>query len=126
MGEHTKRAVRVGDLVLREVADLLSKKVKDPRVNGVTLTGIHLSNDLRHAKIFFSHIGVDEDVRRAHAGLESAKGFIKREIGTRIEIRYVPEIHFVHDPSLKTGADMERLLAKLMSDPPVEPVDESE
>jgi ribosome-binding factor A len=125
MVEHRKRAVRVGDLVLREVADLLSKKVNDPRVNGVTLTGIHLSNDLRHAKIFFSHIGEEEDVRRAHAGLESAKGFIKREIGMRIEMRYVPELHFIHDPSLKTGADMERLLEKLKSETPVEPVDES-
>jgi len=125
MAEHTKRAVRVGDLVLREVADLLSKKVKDPRVSGVTLTGIHMSNDLRHAKIFFSHIGEEEEVRRAQSGLESAKGFIKREIGTRIEIRYVPEISFVHDPSLKTGADMERLLAKLRSEPPVAPSDEN-
>ncbi|RJR38417.1 MAG: 30S ribosome-binding factor RbfA [Desulfobacteraceae bacterium] len=123
--EHTKRSVRVGDLVLREVAELLSKKVKDPRVSGVTLTGIHLSNDLRHAKIFFSHIGGEEEVSRARAGLESAKGFIKREIGMRIEIRYVPEINFVHDPSLKTGADMERLLAKLRSEPPVDPLDDN-
>lgn len=126
MVEHTKRAVRVGDLILREVADLLSRKVKDPRVDGVTLTGVQLSNDLRHAKIFFSHMGEEKDVQRAKTGLESAKGFIKREIGMRIEVRYVPEILFIHDPSLKTGADMERLLGRLKSEAPLEPIDEEE
>jgi ribosome-binding factor A len=126
MVEHTKRAVRVGDLILREVADLLSKKVKDPRVEGVTLTGIQMSNDLRHAKIFFSHMGEEKDVQRVKSGLESARGFIKREIGIRIEVRYVPEILFIHDPSLKTGADMERLLGKLKAEAPVEPLDEDE
>ncbi len=123
MVEHTKRAVRVGDLILREVAELLSRKVKDPRVDGVTLTGIHLSNDLRHARIYFSHIGEKEEVTRVQHGLESAKGFIKREIGLRIEIRYVPDIVFIHDPSLKTGAEMEKLLGRLKSEPPVEPID---
>lgn len=120
---HTKRSVRVGDLILREVADLLSRKVKDPRVNGVTLTGVEMSNDLKHAKIFFSHLGVASEVRRAATGLESAKGFIKREIGLRLDLRNVPEVVFLHDPSLKTGADMEKLLEKLKSDPPVEPVE---
>jgi ribosome-binding factor A len=126
MAERTKRSVRVGDLILREVADLLSKKVKDPRVSGVTLTGIQMSNDLRHAKIFFSRIGEERDLQRAKSGLESAKGFIKREIGLRIELRYMPEILFVHDPSLKTGAEMERLLDSLKSESPVEPLDEDE
>lgn len=120
MAEHTKRAVRVGDLVLRELADLLSRKVKDPRVKGVTLTGIFLSNDLRHARVYFSHLGSEDDVRQAKSGLDSAKGYVKREIGLRIDLRYVPEIVFIHDPSLKTGADMERLLDKLKSEAPVE------
>jgi len=123
MMEHTKRSVRVGDLILREMADLLSRKVKDPRVNGVTLTGVEMSNDLKHARIFFSHLGVASEVRRAAAGLESAKGFIKREIGLRLDLRCVPEVAFLHDPSLKTGADMEKLLEKLKSEPPVEPVE---
>lgn len=123
MVEYNKRSVRVGDLILRVVAELLSKKVKDPRVNGVTLTGVEMSRDLKHAKIFFSHIGEEEDVRRAKSGLESAKGYIKREIGLNLELKYVPEMVFIHDPSLKTGAYMERLLDKLKSEPPFEPVE---
>jgi ribosome-binding factor A len=108
-----KRAVRVGDQILRGVADLLMHKVKDPRIKGVTLTGIDLSNDLKHAKIFFSIIGNPDEVIKAQCGLDSAKGYIKREIGFRSELRYVPDISFVHDPTLETGDRMEKLFDKL-------------
>ena len=108
-----KRAVRVGDQILRGVADLLMHKVKDPRIKGVTLTGIDLSNDLKHAKIFFSVIGNQDEVIKAQSGLDSAKGYIKREIGRRSELRYMPDISFVHDPTLETGERMERLFDKL-------------
>lgn len=123
MSEQNKRSVRVADLLLQEVAELLSRKVKDPRVAGVTLTGVEMSNDLKHAKIYFSHLGETEDVKRAKGGLESAKGFIKREIGQHLDLRYIPEMVFIHDPSLKKGAEMEKLFEKLKSEPPVEPVD---
>ena len=108
-----KRAVRVGDLILREVAFLLLKRVKDPRVQGVTLTGIRLSNDLKRAKIFYSIVGDQLQIERAQTGLNSAKGFIKREIGIRMELRYVPEISFLHDPSLEDGSHMERIFEKI-------------
>jgi len=108
-----KRAVRVGDLILREIAFLLLKEVKDPRVQGVTLTGIRLSNDLKRAKIFYSVVGDQRKIERAQTGLNSAKGFIKREIGIKMELRYVPEISFLHDPSLEAGSHMERLFGKI-------------
>lgn len=117
-GTSSKRAVRVGDQLLREVADLLVRRVKDPRVKGTTLTGIHLSNDLRHAKIFFSLIGDEEAVRNAQEGLESARGFIKREVSLGMELRYTPEIVFKHDPSLREGAHMERVLRSVISGTP--------
>jgi ribosome-binding factor A len=108
-----KRAVRVGDQILRGVADLLMHKVKDPRIKGVTLTGIDLSNDLKYARIFFSIIGNQDEVMKAKSGLDSAKGYIKREIGLRSELRYVPDVSFVHDPTLDTGERMERLFERL-------------
>jgi ribosome-binding factor A len=117
-GTSSKRAVRLGDQLLREVADLLSRKVKDPRVKGTTLTGIQLSNDLRHAKIFFSVIGDEEAIRNAQKGLESAKGFIKREVSLVMELRYTPEIVFKHDPSLRQGAHMEKVFQGLRSGAP--------
>ena len=108
-----KRAVRVGDLILREIAFLLLEKVRDPRVQGVTLTGIRLSNDLKRAKIFYSVVGDRQQIEKAQEGLNRAKGFIKREIGIRMELRYVPEILFAHDPSLEDGSHMERFFEKI-------------
>ena len=108
-----KRPVRVGDQLLREVADLLMKKVKDPRVKGVTLTGIEVSNDLKHARIFFSVMGERAMIMKAQAGLDSAKGYIKRQVGIRMDLKYMPDISFNHDATLQRGTDMEMLLNKL-------------
>jgi len=108
-----KRAMRVGDLILREMAFLLLEKVEDPRVQGVTLTGIRLSNDLKQAKVFYSVLGGEGQVEKALAGLNSARGFIKKQIGTRMELRYVPEISFVHDASLEAGSHMERVFEEI-------------
>jgi ribosome-binding factor A len=110
------RASRVSDLVLREIADLVAKKLKDPRLNGITLTGVDVSRDLRHARVYFSLIGDETQVLQAQAGLDSAKGFIKREIGLRTELRHVPDLVFKHDPSLETGSRMEKLLQKIKED----------
>jgi ribosome-binding factor A len=108
-----KRATRVGDVLLKELADLLMRRVKDPRVTGVTLTGIRVSKDLKHAKVYFSLIGDDRAITEAQQGLDSAKGFIKREIGLRLELKYVPDIVFKHDPSLATGERMEKLFQSM-------------
>ena len=111
-----KRAGRVGEQLLREIADILLKKVKDPRVKGVTLTGIHLSDDLRYARVFYSVMGEKTSAHRTQTGLDSAKGFIKREIGIRLDLRYMPDIIFKHDPSLQEGNALERLFKNLKLD----------
>ena len=110
-----KRAVRIGDLLLREIADLLTKRVKDPRVKGVTLTGVLVSGDLKHARVYYSAIGDEGAMLEIQSGLDSAKGFIKREIGLRLELKYVPDIVFKHDPSLEKGEHMERVFQRIKS-----------
>jgi ribosome-binding factor A len=107
------RAGRVGDLMQREIAELLMRRVKDPRVKAITITGVFVSKDLRHAKVYFSLIGDEKSVRLAQDGLDSAKGFIKREIGLRLDLKHVPDIVFKHDPSLEEGSRMEKLLQKI-------------
>ena len=109
----SKRAVRLGDVILREIATILLEKTKDPRVKGVTLTGIELSNDLKSARVFFSTMGEADAIRRAQSGVDSAKGFIKREIAARMELRYVPEISFIHDPTLQHADHMESLFDEI-------------
>ena len=111
-----KRAVRVGDQILKEIAILLLNRVKDPRVQGVTMTGIDLSNDLKLARVYFSVMGDKSDIERALAGLNSAKGFIKREIGLRMQLRYVPEIKFLHDASLESGSHLDRIFKEIQKD----------
>jgi len=108
-----KRATRVGDQILKCAAELLLQKVKDPRVNGITLTGVDISNDLKNATVFYSLIGGEDDIKRAQVGLDRAKGYIKREIGLNIKLRNVPEIIFKHDPTLDTGNRLEKLFQKI-------------
>jgi ribosome-binding factor A len=111
-----KRAARVGDQILRFIAELLMNKIRDPRVKSVTLTGINLSNDLKNARVFFSVMGTESDVEQALKGLDSAKGFIKRQLGSGLELRYVPDIIFDHDPTLATGNRLEQLFKKIKDD----------
>ena len=111
-----RRAARVGEEILKEMAFLILEKVKDPRVRSVTLTGVQLSNDLKQAKVYFSVMGNQEQIAKAQQGMESAKGFIKREIGLRLKLRYVPEMRFIHDASLAAGSHMEHLLDEIIDD----------
>lgn len=111
-----KRAVRVGDQIMKEIADLLMRKVKDPRVYGVTLTGIDLSDDLKHGRVFYSIMGEKEDILKTQNGLDSAKGYIKREIGRRLNLRYMPDLIFQYDPTIETGNQMEKLFQKIHKD----------
>lgn len=111
-----KRAVRIGDQLLREIAELLLTTVRDPRVKGITLTGVDLSNDLKHAKVYYSLIGHDKEVSRIQGGLDSAKGFIKRELAARMDLKYMPDIIFKRDLSLEEGNHMERLFERLKSE----------
>jgi len=107
------RSHRVGDQILRELSDLLLRKLRDPRLKGVTLTDVRMSKDLRHAYVYYSLLGQDEQKKQAQAGFESAKGFIRREIGERVHLRYIPDIQFKYDMSLEYGQKMERLLEKI-------------
>ena len=111
-----KRAVRVGDLLLREIADLLMKKVNDPRLKGITLSGVHVNKDLKHARVYYTLIGDERDILDVQSGLDSAKGFIKREIALRTELKYVPDVVFKHDPSLERGEHFEKLFRKIKAE----------
>lgn len=113
-----KRSKKVGDEILKEMAFLLLESVKDPRVRQVTLTGIKLSSDLKNARVYYSVLGGEQEIQRAQSGLDSAKGFIKRRIGAKMSLRYVPEIVFEHDPSLERGSEMERLFESIRKDGP--------
>ncbi|HSE59042.1 MAG TPA: 30S ribosome-binding factor RbfA [Nitrospiraceae bacterium] len=106
----TKRATRVADQIRMEVADILMRRVRDPRLQAVTVTEVSVTNDLRLARVYFTS-GLDgAPDREIAAGLTKAAGFIRSELGQRLELRYTPELVFFKDVSGPRG---DRVLALL-------------
>lgn len=98
-----KRATRVADQIRMEVADIIMRKTKDPRVGAVTVTDVEITNDLRLARVFVTTMLDAEHERDAFAGLEKASGFIRSELGRRLNLRYTPELVFQKDTSGPRG-----------------------
>jgi len=108
-----KRADRVADQIQMEIADLLLKDVKDPRLGRVTITGAKVSDDLRTARLYFVEMGKDTASAEILAGLARATGFLRRELGRRLQLRHMPELLFTHDPSFAYGSRIESLLREI-------------
>lgn len=105
----TRRTRRVGNLIRTELADLLLRRVKDPRLKLVNLTGVDVSPDLRQAKVFYSVLH-QEQRAQAEQGLASALPFLQRELGARLQLKVVPRLVPVFDQSLTQGERMDRLI----------------
>lgn len=108
-----KRADRVADLIQSEISDILLKQVRDPRIGAVTITGVKVTDDLRLAKIYFVELAQDTIHAHTMAGLEKATGFLKRELGKRLQLRCVPDLIFRADASFAYGNRIEHLLAEI-------------
>lgn len=109
-----RRQERIADLILRELSDILGRRVKDPRLDGLTLTGVRVSPDYQYADIQFYRLGGgDQALEEAMAGLQSALGFIRRELGSRLQLRYTPELRFHIDESIEYGAHISSLLDQI-------------
>ena len=108
-----KRSDKVADLIRKEVSDMLMTSVKDPRIGFVTVTRVAVSDDCRQAKVYFSVMGTLKDQQRVIQGLASATGFIRKELGRRISLRYTPEILFQFDPSVEYSIHMEEVFHEL-------------
>ena len=111
----SRRVERVSSLIKREVSLLLLNGIKDDRVGAgiVSVTDVNVSGDLQHAKIFVSIYGTDEAKAEAMAGLKSATGYVRSELGHRVGLRRTPEVVFLEDHSLERGDKMLLLLNKL-------------
>lgn len=109
------RADRVADQIRMEVADILMRKIKDPRVRSVTVTDVELTSDLRIARVFVTVMGSDAEEREIFAGLAKASGFVRGELGRRLTLRYLPEVVFMKDVSGPRGDRVLQLLDELQS-----------
>ena len=105
------RTIRISEEIKREISGLIQNELKDPRLSKlISVLHVKATKDLRYAKVFISVMGNEEEKKEALEGLKSAAGFIRREIGHRIQLRYTPEIQFEIDKSIEHGAYITKLI----------------
>ena len=109
------RTRRVGEQVQRELAGLVHEEIKDPRLGMVSISGVEVSSDLAHAKVFISVLGDDAAVTASLRVLNNAAGFLRRKLGARMRLRVVPRVRFFHDRSLAEGARMDALISRAVA-----------
>lgn len=110
-----QRSHRVADLIQQEISALLLKGLKDPRIGFVTITAVEVTSDLHHARIYFTVMGEEAARRDSLKGLTSAVPFLRRELGKRLRLRFVPELTFQYDTSLEYGNRIDALLREIRS-----------
>ena len=115
MAKHSKtipvRGIRVADQIQRDLAEIIAYELKDPRVGMVTVTEVQLTPDYAHAKVFFTLLSDDKTViANTVAGLKQAAGFIRGQLGRRLSVHTLPELHFVHDTSTARGVELSKLI----------------
>ncbi|CAM4315791.1 30S ribosome-binding factor RbfA [Weissella hellenica] len=117
MARQNFRVGRLEQEIQREVNDLLLKRIRDPRVEGVTVTGVEVTGDLQQAKIFYSVLSELASVnKKAADGLDAATGLIRKELGSRLRIYKTPELKFVKDESVQYGDKIDDLIRQLHRD----------
>jgi ribosome-binding factor A len=114
---NNRRADRVGEAIREEIATFLAESAKDPRIVGfVTVTGVEITSDLRHAKVFVSVMGSEAEKAATFEGLASTASHLRSRVGRALRLRVAPEIHFREDESVARAARIESLLADIKSD----------
>ena len=105
-----KRADRVNALLQRELGMIISEELRDPRIAFATVTAVEITADLRSAKVHVSVLGDDDQVRSTMVALNEARPYLRHEIGSRTELRYVPDLVFVSDQTAAKAARISTLL----------------
>lgn len=107
------RTERIALQMQKEISEIIRTEVKDPRVGFVTVTGVEVSSDHTHAKVFVSILGNEEERQRTMQALERAKGFMRTEIGRRIRLRVTPELHLKRDESMDYSSRIGKVLQEI-------------
>lgn len=108
------RIMRISEEVRKEVSDIIQNDLKDPRISGmISVTKASVTNDMRYAKIYVSVLGEIESKKQILEGLKNASGYIRKEIGQRINLRYTPELIFEIDDSIEYGFKISNILKQI-------------
>ncbi|MFK5893388.1 MAG: 30S ribosome-binding factor RbfA [Pseudomonadota bacterium] len=119
------RIRRIGELIQREIAMLLQREIKDPRVNNISISAVKINRDLSVAKVYYTLLDIatskEQNKDRAtllaesQQGLDKASGFIRHMLGQSIQLRIIPKLHFCYDESIMHGANMSRLIDEVVA-----------
>ena len=113
MSTHS-RPERVGQEIQAAIGQILSRgELRDPRIGFITITGVKVSPDLRVARVFYSMIGTAKEREETQKGLDAAKGYVRREVTSAVNLRVSPEIFFTFDESVGEGDKIDRLLREV-------------
>ncbi len=115
-GIYYRRPDKVGGVIKKEISQMLLREIKDPRIGFVTITRVKVSKDLRFVKVYFSVLGDQSARKDSLRGLNSATGFMRRKLGRRLRLRYVPDIAFRFDPSLEHMGRLAELIQEIHED----------
>ena len=110
------RSDRVGALIQEALSDILRRRIKDPRLEGVLISGVRMSRDLKTARVYFAPTGGPTRAEGALEGFEKARGFIKRTLARELQLRYMPDVRFSYDTSFDYGERIEAVLKSLKND----------
>ena len=110
------RPSRVGDQLRAEIADLLAREVHDPGVGFLTVTHVHVTPDLQVARIYYTTLGDEKGRRETERALQRASAFLRRQLGSRLRLRRVPELQFFFDESIERQDRIERILQDLQNE----------
>jgi ribosome-binding factor A len=110
------RSDRVGALIQEALSDILRRRIKDPRLEGVLISGVRMSRDLKTARVYFAPTGGPARAEGALEGFENARGFIKRTLARELQLRYMPDVRFSYDTSFDYGERIEAVLKSLKND----------
>jgi len=118
MAKNPSRLGRIADQIQKDLAELIRTELKDPRIGMVTLTGVEISSDHHHAKVFFTTLGGAEAVARVASGLEHASGYLRSNLAKGLKLRIVPELHFIYDESVERGIRLTKLIDDAIASQP--------
>ena len=124
MAKNPSRLGRIAEQIQKDLAELVRTELKDPRVGMITLTGVEISSDHHHAKVFFTTLGGEDSAAKAVNGLEHASGFLRSQLAKGLKLRLVPELHFVYDESVERGVRLSRLIDEAVASQTVVKPDE--
>ncbi len=109
----SKRSERVGELLREEINEVIRREINNPKLGFITITQVKVTNDLQHAKVYYSVYGTEKDKKETSEILKASSSFIRRQIGGRVRLRYTPHIEFFYDRIPEDASHITDLLEKI-------------